>query len=53
MQFQVVQQLLAYSRDFRVLALSATPGSDLKSVQQVTLCEVITPKFVTLVKYIN
>ncbi|CAK8692249.1 unnamed protein product [Clavelina lepadiformis] len=32
---QVVQQLLAHTRDFRVLALSATPGSDLKTVQQV------------------
>ncbi|XP_013379529.1 Fanconi anemia group M protein [Lingula anatina] len=32
---QVVRELVKYSRDFRVLALSATPGSDLKAVQQV------------------
>ena len=27
---QVVRELANYSQDFRVLALSATPGSDLK-----------------------
>ncbi|XP_078464653.1 Fanconi anemia group M protein [Lampetra planeri] len=32
---QVVNQLVGYSRQFRVLALSATPGSDRQSVQQV------------------
>ncbi|XP_064622547.1 uncharacterized protein LOC135484794 [Lineus longissimus] len=32
---QVVRDILKYSKDFRVLALSATPGSDIKSVQQV------------------
>ncbi|KAL5008399.1 hypothetical protein ScPMuIL_013980 [Solemya velum] len=32
---QVVRELVKYSRDFRVLSLSATPGSDIKAVQQV------------------
>lgn len=32
---QVVNQLASCSRKFRVLALSATPGTDVKSVQQV------------------
>ncbi|KAH9507200.1 hypothetical protein Btru_056611 [Bulinus truncatus] len=32
---QVIRELVKYTRQFRVLALSATPGSDLKSVQQV------------------
>uniref|UniRef100_A0A4W3GS61 FA complementation group M n=1 Tax=Callorhinchus milii TaxID=7868 RepID=A0A4W3GS61_CALMI len=32
---QVVKMLCNYTRQFRVLALSATPGSDLKAVQQV------------------
>uniref|UniRef100_S4RJA5 FA complementation group M n=1 Tax=Petromyzon marinus TaxID=7757 RepID=S4RJA5_PETMA len=32
---QVVKQLVGYSRQFRVLALSATPGNDRQSVQQV------------------
>ncbi|XP_067847954.1 Fanconi anemia group M protein [Heptranchias perlo] len=32
---QVVKELCNYTRQFRVLALSATPGSDTKAVQQV------------------
>ncbi|XP_068110258.1 Fanconi anemia group M protein [Hyperolius riggenbachi] len=32
---QVVRELCNYTRQFRILALSATPGSDIKSVQQV------------------
>ncbi|XP_038071924.1 uncharacterized protein LOC119740630 isoform X2 [Patiria miniata] len=32
---QVVRELSKYSSEFRVLALSATPGSDLKAIQQV------------------
>ncbi|XP_046337083.2 Fanconi anemia group M protein-like isoform X2 [Haliotis rufescens] len=32
---QVVRELVKYTREFRVVALSATPGSDLKAVQQV------------------
>ncbi|XP_062593616.1 Fanconi anemia group M protein-like [Saccostrea cucullata] len=32
---QVVRELINYSNEFRVLALSATPGSDIKAVQQV------------------
>uniref|UniRef100_A0A8C6XI25 ATP-dependent RNA helicase FANCM n=1 Tax=Naja naja TaxID=35670 RepID=A0A8C6XI25_NAJNA len=32
---QVVKELCKYTREFRVLALSATPGSDIKAVQQV------------------
>nr|XP_039253780.1 Fanconi anemia group M protein-like isoform X1 [Styela clava] len=32
---QVINQLASCSRNFRVLALSATPGTDVKSVQQV------------------
>nr|XP_011437583.2 Fanconi anemia group M protein [Crassostrea gigas] len=32
---QVVRELMNYSNEFRVLALSATPGSDIKAVQQV------------------
>ncbi|KAK3583331.1 hypothetical protein CHS0354_038942 [Potamilus streckersoni] len=32
---QVVRELVKYTQDFRVLALSATPGSDIKTVQQV------------------
>ncbi|KAM8920818.1 Fanconi anemia group M protein [Pelodytes ibericus] len=32
---QVVRELLNYTKQFRILALSATPGSDTKSVQQV------------------
>ncbi|XP_077319681.1 Fanconi anemia group M protein [Lithobates pipiens] len=32
---QVVRELSNYNRQFRILALSATPGSDTKSVQQV------------------
>uniref|UniRef100_A0A8C9L1D1 Fanconi anemia group M protein n=1 Tax=Pavo cristatus TaxID=9049 RepID=A0A8C9L1D1_PAVCR len=32
---QVVKELSRYTRQFRVLALSATPGSDTKAVQQV------------------
>ncbi|XP_075700078.1 Fanconi anemia group M protein isoform X2 [Rhinoderma darwinii] len=32
---QVVRELINYSTQFRILALSATPGSDAKSVQQV------------------
>ncbi|XP_022090579.1 Fanconi anemia group M protein-like isoform X2 [Acanthaster planci] len=32
---QVVRELSNYSSEFRVLALSATPGSDLKAIQQV------------------
>ncbi|XP_071795653.1 Fanconi anemia group M protein-like isoform X2 [Asterias amurensis] len=32
---QVIRELYKYSTEFRVLALSATPGSDLKAVQQV------------------
>ncbi|XP_072284154.1 Fanconi anemia group M protein isoform X2 [Pyxicephalus adspersus] len=32
---QVVRELCNYTRQFRILALSATPGSDTKSVQQV------------------
>ncbi|XP_055880502.1 Fanconi anemia group M protein homolog isoform X3 [Biomphalaria glabrata] len=32
---QVIKELVKYTRQFRVLALSATPGSDLKSVQEV------------------
>ncbi|NXB99110.1 FANCM protein, partial [Orthonyx spaldingii] len=32
---QVVRELSKYSNQFRVLALSATPGSDTKAVQQV------------------
>ncbi|WAR19589.1 FANCM-like protein [Mya arenaria] len=32
---QVVRELVKYSQMFRVLALSATPGSDIKAVQQV------------------
>ncbi|NXH18248.1 FANCM protein, partial [Bucco capensis] len=32
---QVVRELSKYSRHFRILALSATPGSDTKAVQQV------------------
>ncbi|KAK7505416.1 hypothetical protein BaRGS_00003161 [Batillaria attramentaria] len=31
---QVVRELVKYTRQFRVLALSATPGSDMKAVQQ-------------------
>ncbi|XP_028638024.1 Fanconi anemia group M protein [Grammomys surdaster] len=32
---QVVRELVKYTRHFRILALSATPGSDIKAVQQV------------------
>ncbi|XP_006896075.1 PREDICTED: Fanconi anemia group M protein [Elephantulus edwardii] len=32
---QVVRELVKYTNNFRVLALSATPGSDVKAVQQV------------------
>ncbi|XP_063296190.1 Fanconi anemia group M protein isoform X2 [Pelobates fuscus] len=32
---QVVRALLGYTQQFRILALTATPGSDTKSVQQV------------------
>ncbi|XP_048217749.1 Fanconi anemia group M protein-like [Perognathus longimembris pacificus] len=32
---QVVRELLKYTHHFRILALSATPGSDVKAVQQV------------------
>ncbi|KAM9294310.1 Fanconi anemia group M protein [Gastrophryne carolinensis] len=32
---QVVRELCNYTRQFRILALSATPGSDTKAVQQV------------------
>ncbi|XP_006875507.1 PREDICTED: Fanconi anemia group M protein [Chrysochloris asiatica] len=32
---QVVRELVKYTRHFRILALSATPGSDVKAVQQV------------------
>ncbi|KAK2539057.1 Fancm [Columba guinea] len=32
---QVVRELIKYTNQFRVLALSATPGSDTKAVQQV------------------
>lgn len=30
MLFQVVRELVKYTENFRVLALSATPGSDIK-----------------------
>ncbi|XP_055957171.1 Fanconi anemia group M protein [Patella vulgata] len=32
---QVIRELAKYTTNFRVLALSATPGSDIKAVQQV------------------
>lgn len=32
---QVVRELVKYTHQFRILALSATPGSDVKAVQQV------------------
>ncbi|KAK3091417.1 hypothetical protein FSP39_019739 [Pinctada imbricata] len=32
---QVVRELIKYTKNFRILALSATPGSDIKAVQQV------------------
>ncbi|KAL4238941.1 hypothetical protein ACF0H5_003645 [Mactra antiquata] len=32
---QVVRELIKYTQNFRVLSLSATPGSDIKAVQQV------------------
>ncbi|KAK7103442.1 hypothetical protein V1264_018337 [Littorina saxatilis] len=32
---QVIRELMKYNQQFRVLALSATPGSDIKSVQNV------------------
>ncbi|XP_060063063.1 Fanconi anemia group M protein-like [Ylistrum balloti] len=32
---QVVRELIKYTESFRILALSATPGSDIKAVQQV------------------
>ncbi|OWF50822.1 Fanconi anemia group M protein [Mizuhopecten yessoensis] len=32
---QVVRELVKYTENFRILALSATPGSDIKAVQQV------------------
>ncbi|XP_064600468.1 Fanconi anemia group M protein-like [Liolophura sinensis] len=32
---QVVRELVKYTRNFRILALSATPGSDIKAVQEV------------------
>ncbi|XP_069117221.1 LOW QUALITY PROTEIN: Fanconi anemia group M protein-like [Argopecten irradians] len=32
---QVVRELIKYTENFRILALSATPGSDIKAVQQV------------------
>ncbi|KAK3741292.1 hypothetical protein QZH41_012592 [Actinostola sp. cb2023] len=32
---QVIREVYSYTRNFRVLALSATPGDDIKSVQQV------------------
>lgn len=32
---QVVRELFKYTNHFRILALSATPGSDIKAVQQV------------------
>ncbi|XP_048586442.1 uncharacterized protein LOC5503392 isoform X2 [Nematostella vectensis] len=32
---QVVREILSYTTNFRVLALSATPGDDIKAVQQV------------------
>ncbi|XP_074091951.1 Fanconi anemia group M protein-like [Macrotis lagotis] len=32
---QVVRELIKYTKHFRILALSATPGSDIKAVQQV------------------
>ncbi|XP_045252291.2 Fanconi anemia group M protein isoform X3 [Macaca fascicularis] len=32
---QVVRELVKYTNHFRILALSATPGSDIKAVQQV------------------
>ncbi|XP_021118369.1 Fanconi anemia group M protein isoform X2 [Heterocephalus glaber] len=32
---QVVRELIKYTNHFRILALSATPGSDIKAVQQV------------------
>ncbi|NXX97074.1 FANCM protein, partial [Centropus bengalensis] len=32
---QVVRELIKYTNQFRILALSATPGSDTKAVQQV------------------
>ena len=31
----MVQELIKHRASFRVLALSATPGSDLKAIQQV------------------
>ncbi|VDI57127.1 fanconi anemia group M protein [Mytilus galloprovincialis] len=32
---QVVRELIKYTSEFRILALSATPGGDIKAVQQV------------------
>ncbi|XP_033734152.1 Fanconi anemia group M protein-like [Pecten maximus] len=32
---QVVRELIKYTENFRILSLSATPGSDIKAVQQV------------------
>ncbi|XP_067680234.1 Fanconi anemia group M protein-like [Haliotis asinina] len=32
---QVVRELVKYTQQFRIVALSATPGSDIKAVQQV------------------
>ncbi|XP_053374788.1 Fanconi anemia group M protein-like [Mercenaria mercenaria] len=32
---QVVRELVKYTENFRILSLSATPGSDIKAVQQV------------------
>ena len=35
MNFQVVRELVKHTEHFRVLALSATPGGDIRTVQQV------------------
>ena len=32
---EVIRHLMTYTRQFRVLALSATPGSDAQAIQQV------------------
>lgn len=35
---QVVNTLRAYTQNFRILGLSATPGVDIKAIKQVRFC---------------
>nr|XP_047132068.1 Fanconi anemia group M protein isoform X3 [Hydra vulgaris] len=56
---QVVKEVMRYRSNFRVLALSATPGSDMKAVQQVisnlliSHVEVRTEESIDICKYVH